>query len=93
MTTDEKIIFWQNHIQAWQDSGLSQPAYCKEHDLKFGNFSYWRTRLKKIRTKSKLLPVKLEAPVNATISLPGGIRIDVPLSSLAVALMAVQAGR
>jgi hypothetical protein len=24
---------WQNHITSWQQSGLSQKAYCQQHHL------------------------------------------------------------
>lgn len=36
--------FWIDHVQTWQDSGLSKAAYCKEKGLKPGNFYNWSTR-------------------------------------------------
>jgi len=27
--------YWQNHINAWQNSRLSQAAYCRQHNLKY----------------------------------------------------------
>jgi hypothetical protein len=32
MSTINKAQFWQDHITAWQGSGLSQVAYCKQRD-------------------------------------------------------------
>ncbi|MBL1277569.1 MAG: hypothetical protein COB30_015915 [Ectothiorhodospiraceae bacterium] len=46
MTPDQKCEFWQKHINAWQQSKLSQKHYCQQHDLRVANFGYWRTRLK-----------------------------------------------
>lgn len=33
MTNDQKRTFWQHHIERWQQSGLSQKEYCKQHPL------------------------------------------------------------
>lgn len=37
-------LFWSDHIQAWQSSGLSQSAYCREHDLCSQKLSYWKRK-------------------------------------------------
>ena len=29
------------HVQAWGQSGMSKPAYCREHGLKYGTFMSW----------------------------------------------------
>jgi len=41
----EKAVYWSEHIEAWQRSGLSQGAYCRRHDLSQSSLSYWRKRL------------------------------------------------
>ena len=33
-------LFWSNHIDQWRSSGLSQAAYCRQHDLCQQKFSY-----------------------------------------------------
>jgi hypothetical protein len=83
MTTEQKRTFWQKHIDGWQQSRLSQPAYCKQHDLKLANFGYWRTRLSKTQRSNKFIPVDLGSNVQARVSLPNGIRLEVPVHSLA----------
>ena len=30
----EKRQFWENHVQAWQQSGLTQAEYCRQNNLK-----------------------------------------------------------
>ena len=32
------------HIEAWRSSGLSKPAYCREHQLKYPTFMAWFTQ-------------------------------------------------
>jgi len=32
--------FWLDHIQQWDQSELSQAAYCRQHDLSEQKFSY-----------------------------------------------------
>lgn len=83
MTTEQKRTFWQNHIDCWQGSGQSQTAYCKQHGLKLANFGYWRTRLSKTQRSHKFIPVDLEPNVQARVSLPNGIRLEVPVHTLA----------
>jgi len=33
--------YWLNHVQRWQESGLSKAAYCQRHNLKASNFYNW----------------------------------------------------
>lgn len=39
-----KRKFWENHIQAWQQSGLTQVEYCRQNNLKNHRLWYWRKR-------------------------------------------------
>jgi hypothetical protein len=36
---------WQQHIAQWQQSALSQRAFCVSAGLKFATFDYWRRAL------------------------------------------------
>ena len=45
---------WQAHMEAWQRSGLSRAAYCRQHGINKNTFAYWRHRL-----KENAAPVKL----------------------------------
>jgi hypothetical protein len=40
MTTTQKQQFWQKHLALWRDSGLSQAAYCRQHELEQNSLSY-----------------------------------------------------
>ena len=35
---------WLQHVTAWQGSGLSQAAYCREHQLNHSTFHSWISR-------------------------------------------------
>lgn len=63
--TEYKRKIWSERIASWQQSGLSQRAYCEQHQLVLGTFCYWRGRLKSqavdVYTASpRFLPVTLK---------------------------------
>ena len=41
----QPVSFWKNHINQWQQSGLSQLAYCQEHNLVINTFGNWKRKL------------------------------------------------
>ncbi len=43
----QKRCFWENYVKQWQQSGLSQSAYCREYALKAHRFYYWKQRILK----------------------------------------------
>ena len=55
--------FWQAHVEAWRESGLTQRAYCREHELSEMQLSHWKHRLQKTRRRagstSRLVPVRV----------------------------------
>ncbi len=60
----DKSAFWQQHQQSWLDSGLSQKAYCQQHNLSYHLFVYWRVRRKNTlntdNTFPSVVPVHIE---------------------------------
>ncbi len=53
---------WLNHIERWQRSGLSQAAYCRQHNLNANSFT---GRLSEFRKKAnsvapELIPVQVK---------------------------------
>ena len=73
---------WKKAIAGWQRSGLSQQAYCTQHQLVYANFVYWRRRLRQDKTaisgKVKFLSV-LKRPSGSSLKLHinGRHRIDI----------------
>lgn len=39
--------YWEKQIKGWKESGLSQSAYCREHNLIPHRFTYWKQKLVK----------------------------------------------
>ena len=77
---------WQQHIKDWKASGLSQTAWCKQHDLKPEQLSYWYRKfeprtaeLKAKPSSGTFIPVAVEAkPVVSplALTLPNGASIS-----------------
>lgn len=58
-----KASYWQNHVEQWQSSGLSQKAYCEQYHLKPCNLSYWKNKFEdqgEAKAESGFIPVALE---------------------------------
>lgn len=75
----DKPTLWAARMVAWKISGLSQVQFCKQNNLTYAAFGYWRTRLKKLNAINndaneepgavKFLPVKLSHNTNAHLTL------------------------
>jgi hypothetical protein len=91
MSTINKAQFWQDHITALQSSGLSQAAYCKQHEIKSPNFAYWRNRLSPRKDPaSKLMKLSgMAASSRVMMNLRLGVRLELSASDLPVVLPAV----
>jgi hypothetical protein len=76
----EKREIWRRHIESWQSSGVSQKEYCRQHELKYSRFVYW---------KQKYIPSEKPAVSSAIVELPffsqvsgiGGSSLRVVVSS------------
>ncbi|HKK06039.1 MAG TPA: IS66 family insertion sequence element accessory protein TnpB [Gammaproteobacteria bacterium] len=85
MTRTEREQGWQQHITAWQTSGLSAMAYCKQHSLIYSRFVYWRRKLAapaRVAEGSapsgfaRVTPVAdAQATQGLSVLLPGGVSI------------------
>jgi len=76
MTENQKL--WNNRISAWEHSGISQRNYCKQENINYPAFQYWR---KRIRVKSgQFVELKVDSVIDnepITINLPNGICLEV----------------
>ena len=79
------------HVKAWQASGLTMSAYCREHGLALSSFSVWvgKSKDKKSVKGKRFFPVKRIAKANRTmnqfmvkVTLANGIgvQLQAPLS-------------
>jgi len=42
---DKRRVFWQVHLDAWRDTGLTQAAYCRKNNLRANQFTYWKKQI------------------------------------------------
>lgn len=71
---EEKERFWQEHIQGWSQSGISQVGYCREQGLKETAFTYWKGKLTRGRLADSDTP-----PISLV---PVGVKVNVESESL-----------
>ena len=71
MAHNEREQIWQQHITAWQASGLSGMAYCKQHALTYSKFVYWRRKLVAAQTASDAPEASGLARVTPVCEVPG----------------------
>ncbi len=57
---EQKRSYWRQHIDSWQETGLTQAEYCRQHNLKHHQLAYWRKRFLKAETDVSFVPLKLE---------------------------------
>ena len=81
--SQQRRQFWQTHIDQWQTSGLTQRAYCIQHDLIIHRFYDWRRRIKSAKNNSvSFLPVSLAEGASfnhpsVSIHTPNGYTIEI----------------
>jgi hypothetical protein len=75
---------WRQHIENWRNSGLSQQAFCRNRNLSYHKFHYWRKKLahaldnKPQPRSSALVPVTYQSPspdIGLSVHLPNGISL------------------
>ena len=82
--SDQNEQFWRNHVSQWRDSGLTQTAYCKQHDLSPHSISYYKRKfsagVEPVRRRSTgFVNVHLAPEVNhsdpLTLHFSNGVRL------------------
>ena len=57
---ERKRNYWKQHIDSWQETGLTQAEYCRRNNLKHHQLVYWKKRFLKTETGVSFVPLKLE---------------------------------
>ena len=55
----EKRKKWKKHIAAWEESGITQTEYCRIHGLNAGQFTYYKSQLKRKSGTLPLVPIQI----------------------------------
>ena len=82
LNSKEKRKFWEDHIQAWQQSGLTQVEYCRENHLKNHQWWYWRKRISHPSdTDVTFVPLRFSSSkisqAGIRVVTPNGYRIEI----------------
>jgi hypothetical protein len=68
----QKYRYWQEHVELWHDSGLSQAEYCRQNGLRLRQWNYWKKNLarKGANAAVSFVPVQISSslPVPVTRS-------------------------
>lgn len=95
----DKRKFWEDHIQVWHESGLTQAEYCRQNNLKNHRWWYWRKRLShSADTEITFVPLRFPSSKmsrsGVNVITPNGYRIEVDhgfdFSKLRQLIMAVR---
>ena len=54
----KKCRFWKQQIEQWKDSGLTQIEFCRLHDLKPHQLTYWKKRFQPTELPVSLVELK-----------------------------------
>ncbi len=83
MIPHQKDTVMKEHLSQWKTSGLTQIAYCNEHDIKPHIFSYYKGKLSQAVSSqhvSSLVPVKLISSISPLSKLPAADTDTIKLS-------------
>ena len=65
---EKRRALWKKHIESWRSSGMTQTAYCIEHELKGHQFSYWKKRFVQTESGITFVPVKIQRNLHSKAS-------------------------
>jgi hypothetical protein len=82
--SDTLAAHWRPLIETWRSSGQTQKVFCREHDLSYDRFVYWRRKFEQCgfdqtrRTSSALVAVTCAPPAATNglcLVLPNGMEL------------------
>ena len=86
-TTKESVQYWQRHVEAFTNSGLTREAYSKNNRIRVYQLDYWRKKISRIGKASKSIsanqwvPIKIsDEPINENSHIDlwiGAVRIEI----------------
>ena len=60
--------YWQVHVKALANSGLSRAEYCRRHDISYHALTYWQRKLPQPNsTTTTLVPVTLQTDAGRNV--------------------------
>jgi len=62
---EEKRRFWKQQIEHWKESGLTQTEFCRLHNLKNHQLTYWKKRFHRPQAPVSLIELQLGSAVQS----------------------------
>ncbi len=59
---------WKTHIERWEQSGQTQVAYCREHNLIPHQFTYWKKRFFRVDADISFVPLRFSRNLPAAVT-------------------------
>jgi hypothetical protein len=83
------------HYDQWQQSGLNQIEYARQHQLKIHTFKYWIQKFNKQQSKSSgFIAIEPFVPTEINIRYPNGVELALPpQTSLKIISELIQFGK
>jgi hypothetical protein len=69
---------WEQRVEDWKASGLTQKEYCAQKGVGFARLRYWSARLHRDQKKLTLVPVRISTNVEVVIRGPRGWECVLP---------------
>lgn len=74
--------YWENHVNQWNETSVSQASYCQVHELSIKRFGYWKRKLlgsTKLTTSSKKTDGFIQiSPRQSMSTQPSALAIELP---------------
>lgn len=67
----QKYRYWQEHLECWRQSGLSQAEYCRQNDLKPRRWNYWKKNLTMAFSETAVSFIPVPLSTNLPVAVPG----------------------
>ncbi len=80
MTTEERVVFYQEHIKAQENSNYSIQEYCRQNRISTTQFYAWRRRIQgSLQKKSSFQKMTVVPQKHSSLVLtyPDGLKISV----------------
>ena len=74
---DQRVAFWNERIQTWKQSGLSQSLFCRQEKLVPHQFTYWLGK-SQANSEKKESPSCGFIPVSVAASTPSQLQLTLP---------------
>jgi putative transposase len=66
---------WQRLVASYEASGMTQRAFCVQHDLAYSSFCYWRKQLRTAAAAQDVVPL-VELPALASSEPAWRVEVD-----------------